>query len=64
MYVCMYVCMCVGWREDNIQMDLMQWAGEGQGVVVGMLLLMNLQYFLVFINAFIHDKIGHDGFGK
>jgi len=45
-------------------MHEMQWAGEGHGVVIGLLLLMNLQYILVFINAFIHDKTGHDGFGK
>jgi len=45
-------------------MHEMQWAGEGQGVVVGFLLVMKLQYFLVVINAFIHDKTGYDGFGK
>lgn len=45
-------------------MHEIQWAGEGQGVVVGLLLVMNLQYFLVVINAFIHGKTGHDGSGK
>jgi hypothetical protein len=45
-------------------MHEMQWAGEGQSVVVGWLLVMNHQYFLVVINAFIHDKTSHDGSGK